>query len=390
MARVDRDALRTSADAVRAAAWRGVVRGRFERRPVDVADGSAAAAAAPVIRLVRARGAVAQLCVIRDGDLVVDVSIGCDLDSLFWIFSASKPYVALLIHLLAERGQLSLDDPVAAYWPQFARRGKDGITVRHVLQHRSGMPVTRVGPREAVTFTDWERAIRRIERQRPTDPPGAFPAYQPLGFGFILGEIARRVTGTPLPRLLRAEILDPLGAHDTYLGLPAEQWPRHVPLDASGPAGALLAPVVNRRATRAAVVPAAGISTTARDLATFYLMLLRGGEGPGGSVLPGTTIEEARRPSSDGEIDLTSGLPTRWAQGFQLGGPRRIPRVASPFGQSSSPNTFGHNGSGCCIGWADPDRDLAVAYLTDRVTGRQPDARHQAAVADAIIAAFGG
>jgi CubicO group peptidase (beta-lactamase class C family) len=311
------------------------------------------------------------------GEVVLDRAFGCAPTSLFWIFSAGKPYPAILIHLLAERGQLDLDAPVAAYWPEFARYGKENITVRHVLQHRSGMSTAGSTAGDILAMADWNRSVRRIENARPRWPAGAVPAYQFLAYGFILGELVHRVTGRPIDRVLRTELLDPLGVRDTYLGLPGDQWSRRVPL--RGPVGT----VVNRRSTRSAVIPAAGISTTARDLAAFYLMLLRGGAG----ILSPATIEQARTPSSDDEIDRYVKLPIRWSQGFQLGGPRA---PVSPLGRLSSPRTFGHNGSNCCIAWADPDRDLVYAYVTNRLTTRAADVRHQATLADTVIQASGG
>jgi CubicO group peptidase (beta-lactamase class C family) len=349
-----------------------------------------AAGLSKVLDLVRGRGAIAQLCVIREGQVLVDRSFGCRPDSLFWIFSASKPYIALLIHLLAARGLVALDDPVAAHWPEFARRGKDRITIRHVLQHRTGLPATRVPVRDALVMADWRRAIRRIENTRPEWPAGVAPTYQPLGFGFILGELLRRVTGSTVQEFLATELLGPLRAHDTYLGLPEAQWERHVPVMARGFAGRVLQAMLNRRSTRRAVIPSAGISTTARDLASFYLMLLRGGmDAHGTPILPPASIDRARTPSSDGEIDRCIGTPVRWSQGFQLGGPRPPPFAPGPLGHLSSPRTFGHNGSNCCIGWADPDRNLVVAYLTNQLNGRRVDRAHQSAVADTLLRACG-
>jgi CubicO group peptidase (beta-lactamase class C family) len=189
------------------------------------------------VELVETRGGIAQLCVLRGGQVLLDRSFGCRADSLFWIFSASKPYTAILVHLLAERGQLDLDAPVAAYWPEFARDGKESITVRHVLQHRSGLTTAGSAFGDALVMTDWQRSLRRIERTRPRWPAGAVPAYQFLAYGFILGEVVQRVTGRPFRDVLSAELLTPLGVRDTYLGLPVELWPRAVPVQAPGPAG---------------------------------------------------------------------------------------------------------------------------------------------------------
>jgi CubicO group peptidase (beta-lactamase class C family) len=314
--------------------------------------------------------------------------MGCPPDALFWLFSASKPYVALLVHLLAERGKLSLDDPVARYWPQFAAVGKESITIRQVLQHRAGLPVARSRTLDALAMPDWAYSVRCIEQARPSWPPGEVAAYHYISYGFILGELVRRVSGAGLPEFLAAEFLRPLGLNDTHLGLPRALWSRHVPIRGRGVAGLVSQTFVNRMRTREAVIPAAGVSATARDVARFYLALLRGGVLGGVRVLQAGTVDEARRPSCDGETDRFLRLPMRWSQGFQLGGPDRD-RAACPMGQLSSRLTFGHNGSNCCIAWADPERDVVAAYLTNILSAGPEGARHQAEVSDAIIAACG-
>lgn len=341
------------------------------------------------VNLVSARGAAAQLCVILDGKVLLDRCFGCQPDSLFWIFSACKPYVAILVHLLAERKRVSLDDFVATYWPEFGHHGKDRITIRHVLQHRTGLGGARIPLSDAVAMADWGRSIRRIENARPDWPAGAVPAYQALRFGFILGEVIRRMTGIGIQELLATELLEPLRLHDTYLGLPDTHWRRHVPVVARGVSGFVAQTMLNSRSTRRAVIPSAGMSTTARDLATFYFMLLQGGSIHGARIVDPATIEHACIPSTHGEIDRCIGTPVRWSQGFQLGGPRPAPYATGPLGSLSTERTFGHNGSNCCIGWADPDRNLVVGYLTNRLNGRRPDRAHQAAVADALLRACG-
>ncbi|GAA4450056.1 serine hydrolase domain-containing protein [Phytohabitans houttuyneae] len=338
------------------------------------------------LELVRRWGAAAQLCVIQDGRVVIDEAVGCTSDSLFWIFSTSKPYVALLVHRLAERGALSPDEPVAAYWPEFAERGKGGITVRQVLQHRAGLPVARSVARDALAMTDWRHSVRALERARPRYAPGEVPAYHLLSYGFLLGEVASRVGGAPVEVLLRRELLDPLRLTDTHLGLPDRLWPRRVPVRGMG-AARVSAAYVNRRATRRAVVPAAGVSATARDVARFYRMLLDGGTLDGVRVLAPETIQTARRPSSEGEVDRFLRLAMRWSEGFQLGGPADDPASSRPMGRLSSPLTFGHNGSNCCLAWADPTRRLVLVYLTNLLLPGHDGARHQAAVSDAVLSA---
>jgi len=358
------------------------------RQPEVPADLSAA------IGLVRARGSAAQLHVLRGGRPVIDYCQGCQPDSLFWIFSASKPLVALAVHLLAERAELDLDDRVAGYWPAFGQRGKQAITIRQVLQHRSGVAVAggramggAVG--DALLMADWQRSVRRIEQAAPRWPPGSVPAYHYISYGFILGELVRQVAGTGVDEFVRDQLTAPLGLGDTYLGLPDELQHRAVPLTGRWPGGLLSQGYLNRKAVRAAVIPAAGISTTARDLARLYQALLLGGVAADGTrVLADQTIAAARQPSCDGETDRFLKLRVRWSQGFQLGGGHSPGRGCSPpLGWLASPLAFGHNGSNACIGWADPDRQLAFAYLTGTLDTERAGSAHMAAVADAVLAA---
>jgi CubicO group peptidase (beta-lactamase class C family) len=150
------------------------------------------------ITLIRERGCPAQLRVHARGQVVLDASYRCQSDSLFFLFSAGKPLVAIAVHLLAERGQVALDDPVAAHWPEFGQRGKQNITIRHVLQHRGGLPVARGMALDALRMTDWAASVRAIEQAAPAYPPGEVPAYHILTFGFMLGELVQRVTGLPV------------------------------------------------------------------------------------------------------------------------------------------------------------------------------------------------
>ena len=289
------------------------------------------AALGRAVGLIEARGAVAQVCVLRHGQVVLDRAFGCDPGSLFLIFSAGKPFVAVLVHLLAERGQLALDDPVARYWPEFGRRGKGAITIRQVLQHRAGLPVAHNLPRDALAAPHWQRAVHGLELARPSWPPGQVPAYHILSFGFILGEVVQRVTGADLREVMRAELLRPLGLADTYLGLPPEAWHRHVPVRGHGPVTRARQVVFNRRAVRAAVVPAATVSTTARDLARFYEMLLHGDEfgGAGCSARRPSRRPHGRRPTA--RPTGCSGCRSAGRKDSSSAGPGRIPAGRGPW-----------------------------------------------------------
>ena len=238
--------------------------------------------------------------------------------------------------------------------------------------------------RDSLAMTDWERSVRRIERARPRWAPGEVPAYQYVDFGFIVGEVVRRVTGAPVAEVLREQVVAPLGLRDTWLGLPRTELGRAVPMRGRGGYPRAMARFVNRPEVRMAPIPAAGISTTARDLGAFYGALLGWN---GGRLVSEASLRELTTPSCEEEIDRFVHIHIRWAQGLQLGGPRRPPITFSPMGRASSPRAFGHNGSNVAIGWADPDRDLTFAYVTNLATGYLADYTHLADVADAVLEA---
>jgi CubicO group peptidase (beta-lactamase class C family) len=335
-------------------------------------------------RLAR-HGAAGQLVVMRRARVVLDRVLGtAHRGSLFLIYSCSKPYVALLVHLLVERGQLSLDEPVASWWPRFGRHGKDAITARHVLTHRAGVPDDWAfwG---LLSAPSWRASVWRMEELRPIWPPGEVTAYHALTYGWILGELVHRVSGLAVEELLREALLEPLGLRDTFLGLPDDRWSRAVPMV---PAGSRIelgnALVFNRRRYRRAVAPAATISSTARDVARLFEMLRAGGEG----ILAPRTIAEARRPARPApELDRSLGRPTRWAHGFHLGGVRSRKDLARFMGDLSTSESFGCIGSDTCTAWADPGRELVFVYLTNLLLPSPDGIAHHGLVADCVLRA---
>jgi CubicO group peptidase (beta-lactamase class C family) len=335
-------------------------------------------------------GAAGQLVVLRRGRVVLDRAIGADPRALFIVYSCSKPYVALLAHLLTERGQLSLDEPVAARWPRFGRHGKGGITARHVLTHRAGVPDDHAlwG---LLTAPSWAASVWRMEELRPHWPPDEVTAYHALTYGWILGELVRRAGGVPVQRLLREALLEPLGLHDTFLGLPDREWGRAVPMV---PAGGRVelgnALVFNRRRYRRAVAPAATVSATARDLARLFEMLRLGGSLHGTRVLAPETVAEARRPALPApELDRALGRTTRWAHGFHLGGVGSPADLGRFMGDLGRPEAFGCIGADCCTAWADPGRELVFAYVTSLLLPSPAGIVHHGLVADCVLRACG-
>ncbi|HEX4444536.1 MAG TPA: serine hydrolase domain-containing protein [Galbitalea sp.] len=336
-----------------------------------------------VANLARSRGAASWLTVLRDGEVVFDRRTNCEPDALFYCFSVSKPFVALAIHLLAQRGVLTLDDPIAMHWPEYEANGKGAVTLRHVLTHRSGVPFSSgslVG--DALAATDWHRSVELAQMAKPRWRAGTAVGYQVLSFGFILGEVVRRVSGLPVDEFLRTEFFTPLRLPGIRLGLSDARRSRAVPLVSRGLVQLGSRFTFNRDAVRSAIIPAAGISAGAHDMARFYKAMLKGGKRQGVRVLRRATVLEARSVSSDGEYDRTLRSHPRWAHGFQLGGPSVAPR---PMGSHASALAFGHNGSSTCNIWADPTRGIVFVYLTNIVAPRKPSLRHMSDVSDALL-----
>ena len=370
-------------------------------------------AVARVVALFEAQHAAglhpgAQLCVFRYGRCVLDRHIGVarrdgpvpvSADTLFLVFSTSKPFGAMCIHKLAEEGRLRLEDRVAEHWPEFARNGKEEATIDHVLTHRVGIPL---GPRWFTPdlWADYDAGARAMEERVPRWPPGTAVGYHPLNYGWMVREIVRRVSGRKIGAYLRDEILDPLGIHDAYLGLPPEHDHRvahHYAMsqpeiafkpdaagDAAGDAALPGIEIFNQPLVYRCEAPAANLIATARAIARFYVMLVNGGEMGGVRVLRAETIRRATSEAVFADPDRTLGIPTHWAYGFHLGGGRN-----NPFGARSSLATFGHSGQGSSIAWGDPARGVAYAYSTNGVADRITNTKRQAELADAVLAACG-
>ena len=332
----------------------------------------------------------AQLVVMQHGRVVLDLAGGVahreprtrvTPETLFLIFSATKPWTAMSIHLLAERDRLSLDDPVSKYWPGFAGDGKERVTIAHVLSHRGGFPI---GPSWLTwdKWGDWPKVVRAMEEVRMRWQPGEAVGYHPLNFGWVLGEVVRRVDGRTIGRFIREEIAEPLALQHTYLGLPPALHGQVASITDHSGESAFVADF-NRPEVRGVEIPAGGGVTTARDLARFYAMLAAGGTLEGTRVFAAETVRRATQPSSEGETDRTLQLPMRWAYGFHLGGRR------SAFGATSSDTAFGHAGHGSTLGWADPTRQLAFAMLTNGVQGRVTNFQRFTTISDAVLAACG-
>lgn len=317
----------------------------------------------------------AQLVVLRHGQVVVDLFGGVthrpgsppvQPGTVFLTFSVAKPFTGMCAHHLVERGLLALDAPVADYWPEFAAGGKQAATIRHVLSHRAGIP-SRGLVKQVPLWRDWTRVSANVAGLEAEFPPGEKSIYHTVNYGFILGELVRRVSGMPVDEYLRRYFLEPLGMDDTDLKESDSLRGRTTGLYLGHAQQFLAWLAFSLPRIRCALVPAATLFSSARDLAVFYQMLLNGGFYGGRRYLQPDTIRQATGLNFDG-WDPVQRRPMRRALGFQLGGLARG-EVGEPtfFGKDSSLDTFGHAGQGTCIAWADRHSALVFAFTCNRM-----------------------
>jgi CubicO group peptidase (beta-lactamase class C family) len=302
-------------------------------------------------------------------------------DSIILVFSTTKGATALCANLLAERGALDVNAPVARYWPEFAQGGKAEIPVKYLLSHQAGLAWID-GEMSLEEALSWEPVVSALARQRPHWEPGERHGYHATTYGWLVGEVIRRITGTSVGTFFRTEIAEPLDL-DFWIGLPAEEEPRVVPLipfelpagsdlkeamDAflgsdsamgkalTAPGGALDEQVWNLRAVRAAEVPAANGVTDARSVARMYASMI--GETDGVRLLGQDQLKLATTQHTRGPNAVLFDLDIQFGLGFM---------VPSDLIALGGPSSFGHFGAGGSVGWADPNAGLAVGYVMNRM-----------------------
>jgi CubicO group peptidase (beta-lactamase class C family) len=305
-------------------------------------------------------------------------------DSLFPLFSGTKPFAAVALWQQIERGRLGLDDPVAAYWPAFRQQGKDRVLVRHILSHRGGFPTTPSAlPR--TQWGDWEAATRAVAAMPLEHQPGAVSAYHFLTQHWVCAELVRRLDGRCYADYLRDEITGPLGLNDTYVGLPFHLEHRVVKLHATDGTdewgGTVLRAMQDAPLHRMMVPGASGVST-ARDMARFYAVIGAGGAIEGARILRSETVDQMLAMEVDDEIDRTFDVPVRRSLGFELGG-ITDPRRHWP-GAASTGRTFWHGGFGSSVCWGDTDLAVAMAFLTNGVRRDEAGATARRDLSDAV------
>jgi CubicO group peptidase (beta-lactamase class C family) len=308
-------------------------------------------------------------------------------DSLFPLFSGTKPFGAVALWQQIERGRLGLDEPVAASWPAFGGNGKDRVLVRHVLSHRGGVPTTP----PALTpdrWGDWDAVMAAMEAMPLESEPGALSAYHFLTQQWVCAELVRRLDGRGYADYLRDEITGPLGLDDTYVGLPDALEHRLAKLHATDGTDewgrGILRTMDGVRMHRMVVPGGSGVST-ARDMARFYAAIAAGGALDGARILRPETVERMLQVEVDDEVDPTFDVPVRRGLGFELGG-IADPRRHWP-GATSTVRTFWHGGFGSSVCWGDRDLGLAMAFLTNGVRRDEAGAIARRDLSDAVRAA---
>ncbi|MET0135518.1 MAG: serine hydrolase domain-containing protein [Kibdelosporangium sp.] len=332
-------------------------------------------------------GGGASLVVYHQGEVVLDLHGGVDAhdrpwttDTLVMCQSTTKGVMATAVHALVSAGLVDVDAPVAEYWPEFAHAGKAGVLVRHVLSHSAGLQKLRGRTGSLDEIFDYDRQVHALEMQAPAYEPGSSNGYHALTYGWLTGELVRRVSDRPIAQYVTDALAVPLGVDGLFIGCPPQQRKRVAPTRFRfGPLRSSTLPAHSKALTsdpRAmdVAVPAIGGFCTARALATMYAMLADGGTWNGRKILDRAAVERATTVQST-RRDATLHIAMQWRLGYHGMRARGLGLVSG---------AFGHTGFGGSAAWADPSRGLAVAFTCD--TSRSPLDRRTPTIFAALIA----
>jgi CubicO group peptidase (beta-lactamase class C family) len=348
----------------------------------------------------------AAVCCYVDGVAVVDLWAGAadpdgprpwTQDTVANVFSCTKGLMATVVNQLIGEGAVDPDAPLARYWPEFAANGKAGITVRQVLSHQAGLAAIEG------TFTldealSWTPVVDALAAQAPNWEPGTRHGYHMRSFGWLTGELVRRVTGLTPDQAWRQRVADPLGL-SAWIGMPVEDQDRCArllpPTGESLDIDALLGPdsltarvfagpsglfhyddMWNTAQLRGAVLPSSSGIADARSLARVYAACI--GQVDGVRLLDPATATAAAQTQVEGD-DAVLLTPTSFALGYMVG--LSLPPDAGPL-------AFGHAGAGGSLGYADPGQGLGFGYVMNQMR-MDPDDRRSLDLAAAVHAALG-
>ena len=354
------------------------------------------------------------VAVVRDGEYLVDLWGGWasdsrtrpwETDTIVNVWSTTKGLVAMCAHILIDRGQLELDAPVASYWPEFAQAGKEDITVRQLLSHRSGL----MGWEETIPPEDmfnWEKLCEMLAATEPFWEPGTASGYHMRTFGHLVGEVVRRIDGRPIGQFLREEISEPLQA-DLFIGVPEEDHRRvadlsHIPPDdvttestdmslniaseaadeaasdsefaftdrmirsLSGPEIGL--EKANSAEWRCGAFPSSNGHANARGIAAAYGTIAAGGAFGKTRIFSPAAAERMREAQPTGRDKIIGAVSpqTTWGMGFM---------VNTPPAYGPNPRAFHHGGIGGSLGFCDPDTGFGFGYAMNAMGSPLEDRR---------------
>jgi CubicO group peptidase (beta-lactamase class C family) len=324
----------------------------------------------------------ASFCATVVGEVVVDLWGGWadegqtrpwEADTIVNVYSTTKTMTALTALLIADRGLLDFDAPVAKYWPEFAANGKAGVKVSHLMSHSSGLSGWKE-PLVKEDLYDWDKVTALLAAQAPFWEPGTAIGYHAITQGFLVGEVIRRITGKSLGTVFREEIAEPLGA-DFHIGLPASEDHRVAELIPPPPGSGIGDNIQSElqdnmannpgvhvhetrtRAWRAAEIPAGGGTGNARSIAQIHCILANGGVAQGKRFMSEAGCRKALELQIEGP-DLVLGAPARFGMGFGLSG-GVIP--------TPNPNTIFWGGYGGSLAIIDMDARTTFGYAMNKM-----------------------
>jgi CubicO group peptidase (beta-lactamase class C family) len=339
-----------------------------------------------------------------EGETVVDLWGGWadeartrpwEKDTIVNVYSTTKTMTALTALLIADRGELDFDAPVAKYWPEFAANDKSQVKVSHLMSHSAGLS----GWKEKVTLEDvydWDKVTALLAAQAPYWEPGTASGYHAITQGFLVGEVVRRITGKSLGTVFREEIAEPLGA-DFHIGLPASEDHRVADLIPPPPGTGIgdgeqselnrnmssnppINPLDTRtRAWKAAEIPAGGGHGNARSIAEIHVLLANGGVAKGKRILSEAGCRKALEQQIEG-MDLILGVPSRFGMGFGL------PSAMVPL---PNPNTIFWGGYGGSLVIIDMDARTTFGYAMNKMAGTTTGDMRALGLAGAMWGAMG-
>jgi CubicO group peptidase (beta-lactamase class C family) len=332
----------------------------------------------------------ASCCITWEGQTVVDLWGGFsdqektrpwEKDTIVNLYSTTKTMTALTALLLADRGQLDFDAPVASYWPEFAANGKERIKVAQLMSHSSGLSGWKERLKTEDLY-DWEKMTSLLAAQAPLWEPGTASGYHMVSFGFLIGEVVRRITGKSLGTVFREEIAKPLNA-DFHIGLPASEDSRVAEIIPWALPQSTAKPVFNEiqeitfmnmpfdaatttrtRAWRAAEIPAVNGHGNARSMAEIHSILANGGVAKGKRFMSEAGTRKALEQQIEGpDLVMTHLPPARFGMGFALPGPLLDLELPNP-------NTIHWGGGGSSWIFIDMDARTTFAYAANKMDRR--------------------